>query len=213
MRSLLTVCACKCESLRRLSKRKYDAIENYVSFSTYIHLFSRRLFVNICIFVYVYIYVHIYMYIYTYIWGLFWHPWRDVGGWGRDPRKQKDFRTTVKKRPKQKISLASDVGVCYSITGTRVPYYISLSTFWTSHGNGNLFGTNRTKKWVRNWQREGRVSTVWISTPAPHISPWPACVLANVNQYRRRLKRKYDVTQFFFYSDTGWLRWVGSLKI
>jgi len=28
---------------------------------------------------------------------------RDVGGWGRDPRKQKDFCTTVKKRPKQKI--------------------------------------------------------------------------------------------------------------
>jgi len=27
----------------------------------------------------------------------------DVGGWGRDPRKQKDFCTTLKKRPKQKI--------------------------------------------------------------------------------------------------------------
>jgi len=28
---------------------------------------------------------------------------RDVGGWGRDPRKQKDFCTTVKKRPKKNI--------------------------------------------------------------------------------------------------------------
>ena len=47
---------------------------------------------------------------------------RDVGGWGRDRRKQKDFRTTVKKRQKQKISWALlDVGVCYSFTGTRFP--------------------------------------------------------------------------------------------
>jgi len=28
----------------------------------------------------------------------------DVGGWGRDPRKQKDFGTTVKKRPNKNIS-------------------------------------------------------------------------------------------------------------
>ena len=52
----------------------------------------------------------------------------DVGGRGRDPRKQNDFGTTVKKRQKQKISWALDVGVCYSITGTRIPYYITLIT-------------------------------------------------------------------------------------
>jgi len=52
----------------------------------------------------------------------------DVGGWGRDPRKQKDFCTTVKKRQKQKISWALDVGVCYIMSGTRFPYYISFST-------------------------------------------------------------------------------------
>ena len=99
-------------------------------------------------------------------------PWRrDVGGWGRDPGKQKDLCTTVKKRQKQKISWALDVGVCYIIiTGTRFPYCISLSTIEWARSNGNLFGTNRTKKWVRNWKSEGRVSTVWISTPAPHVS-------------------------------------------
>ena len=35
---------------------------------------------------------------------------------------------TDKKRPTQKISWALDVGVCYSITDTRFPCYISLST-------------------------------------------------------------------------------------
>jgi len=30
------------------------------------------------------------------------HSIRDVGGWGRDPKKQKDFCTTVEKRQKQK---------------------------------------------------------------------------------------------------------------
>jgi len=94
----------------------------------------------------------------------------DVGGWGRDPRKQQDFCTTAKKRQKQQISWALDVGVCYNITGTRFPCYISLSTIWSAHGNGNLFGTNRTKKCFRQWKWEGRVSTVWISTPAPYVS-------------------------------------------
>jgi len=100
------------------------------------------------------------------------YSWQDVGGWGRDPRKQTDFCTTVKKRPKQKISWVLDVGVCYSITGTRFPYYISLSTISWARGNGNVFGTNRTSKWVRNWNSEGRVSTVWIFNPAPHVSSW-----------------------------------------
>ena len=49
-----------------------------------------------------------------------------------------------------------DVGVCYSFTGTRFPCYISLSTINWASCNGNLFGTNRTKKWARNWQSEGR---------------------------------------------------------
>ena len=45
----------------------------------------------------------------TFQWALSFELWksirqcRDVGGWGRDPRKQKDFCTTVKKRQKQKI--------------------------------------------------------------------------------------------------------------
>jgi len=30
--------------------------------------------------------------------------YRDVGGWGRDPRKQQDFCTTVKKKTKNKKS-------------------------------------------------------------------------------------------------------------
>jgi len=46
--------------------------------------------------------------------------------------------------------------------GSRITY----DSVW-AHGNGNLFGTNRTKKWVRNWKSEGRVSTVWISTQPP----------------------------------------------
>ena len=49
-----------------------------------------------------------------------------MGGWGRDPRKQKDSCTTVKKRPKQKISRALALGVCYSITDTRFPYHIFI---------------------------------------------------------------------------------------
>ena len=105
---------------------------------------------------------------------------RDVGGWGRDPRKQKDLCTTVKKRPKQKISWALEVGVCYKITGTRFPYYISSSTIQWAHGNSNLFGTNRTTKWVPTWKSEGRVSTVWISTPAPHVSMRPVWSLTYV---------------------------------
>jgi len=88
---------------------------------------------------------------------------RDVGGWGRDPRKQQDFCTTVKKRQEQKIPWALDVGVCYSFTGTRFPCYISLSTMNWESGTGNLFGTNRTKRWFRNWESEGRV---WMSTLA-----------------------------------------------
>jgi len=55
---------------------------------------------------------------------------------------------------------------------------MSLSTSQWACGNRNLFGTNRTKKWVRNWKSEGRVSTVWVWTvwvcgylPQPPTSP------------------------------------------
>jgi len=96
-------------------------------------------------------------------------------GWGRDPRKQKDFCTTkqhkkksnaVTKRRKQKISWELDVGVCYSITATRFLCYISFSSFWSAYGNGNLFGTNRTKKWVRNCKSEGRMDVFPNPPPA-----------------------------------------------
>jgi len=56
------------------------------------------------------------------------HTGGDLGGGGRDPKKQKESCTTISKRQKQKISSVQDVGVCYIITGTRFPYYISLST-------------------------------------------------------------------------------------
>jgi len=63
---------------------------------------------------------------------------RDVGGGGRDPKNQKESCTPILKRQKQKLSSAQDVGACYSITGTRFPYYISLSTIWWARGNCDL---------------------------------------------------------------------------
>ena len=47
---------------------------------------------------------------------------------------------------------------------------MSLSTINWASGNVDLFGTNRTKKWVRNCKSEERATTVWISTPAPHVT-------------------------------------------
>ena len=76
---------------------------------------------------------------------------QETWGAGVETQENKnDFCTTVKKRPKHKIFRALDVGVCYSFTGTRFPCYMSLSTMNLASGNGNLFGKNRTKKWVRN---------------------------------------------------------------
>ena len=72
---------------------------------------------------------YIHMYIHTY--------W-DVGTRDRDPRKPKKNCTTVRKCQKQEISWASDVSVCFSITGTRFQYYISLSTICLARRNGNL---------------------------------------------------------------------------
>ena len=42
------------------------------------------------------------------------------------------------KNDKKKISCASDVGVCFRITGARFPYYISFSTIGWARRNGNL---------------------------------------------------------------------------
>jgi len=78
-------------------------------------------------------------------------PWKPpsvltwtLGAGGRDPSKQKDFCTTVKKL-RQIFFLASDVGVCYSITGTRFPYYISLGTILWAHNNRNVLVQIKTK--------------------------------------------------------------------
>jgi len=76
------------------------------------------------------------------------------------------------------LSLSLSLSLSHtSFTGTRIPCYISLSTINWASGNGNLFGTNRTKKWVRNWKSEERVSTVWISTPVPHVSVYVTCLI------------------------------------
>jgi len=94
----------------------------------------------------------------------------ETWGAGVETQENKKIFMSLSKKDKKKISWALDVGVFYIITGTRFPYYMSLSTSQWARGNGNLFGTNRTQKWVRNWISEGQVSTVWVSTPAPHVS-------------------------------------------
>jgi len=118
---------------------------------------------------------------YIYIWNIsnaksqMSSPWmylRDMGGGGRDPREQKDFCTTVTKRQKQKISWASDVGVCYSITGTRFLYYISLSTIWWVRGNGNLLVQIEPKN-----EREREREIVCADTALPNTThPMSVCM-------------------------------------
>jgi len=93
-----------------------------------------------------------------------------------------------------------DVGVCYSFTDPRFLCYISLSTIWSAHGNGNLFGTNRTKNWFRNWKSVGRVLTVWISTPAPHVSCQRRLFLVVACFYEQLRKNATPASRFLKYS-------------
>jgi len=96
----------------------------------------------------------------------------ETWGAGVETHENKKIFVPLSRKDKKQISWALDVAVCYIITFTRFPYYISLSTIQWARSNGNLFGTNRTKKWVRIWKSEGRVLTVWISTPAPRVSTY-----------------------------------------
>ena len=72
----------------------------------------------------------------------------DEGGWGRDPRKQKDFCTTVKTMQKHSFLLR------------RLLQHFCLLFFLFLFLSACLFGTNRTEKWVRNWKSEGRVDVI-----------------------------------------------------
>ena len=85
----------------------------------------------------------------------------------RGDLKQKRFLYGCsKKNQNTKISV-SDVVVCYSITGTRFPYYISLSNNWCVRGNGTLLSEIRPKNGFRNWSSEEWVSKSRISIPQP----------------------------------------------
>jgi len=81
---------------------------------------------------------------------------------GRDPRKRKRFLYHCQKMTKTKNHMSVDVG-------TRFPSYISFSTFWWAHRNGNLLVQTepkngfKTKKWRMGFE-------VRISTPAPCVS-------------------------------------------
>jgi len=97
----------------------------------------------------------------------------DVEGGGREPRKQKDFCTTLKKRQTPKIPCPSDAGICYSITGTRFPYYIT----WWACGNGTLLVQIKpkkefeTQKVMHGYRPSGY-------TPALHVSAiWWGCLV------------------------------------
>jgi len=69
---------------------------------------------------------------------------------------------------------------------------------WAS-GNGNLFGTHRTKKWVRNWKSEERVSTVWTSTLVLHVSQ---LVFSKPCRKRDSLKLKSMLSK---HCNSGWI--------
>ena len=62
----------------------------------------------------------------------------EMGGAGVETQEKKKIVVPLSKNDKKKISWASEVGVCFRITGTRFPYYISLSTIWWARRNGNL---------------------------------------------------------------------------
>jgi len=121
-------------------------------------------------------------------------PYRDVGGGSRDPKKQKEFCSTIQKSQKPNISLKVDVGVCYevgmisrllkhiglfcrmsllnvatpySVTGTRFPQNISFSAIRSVCGNGTLIGTThevRSSRVINGYRQPGYL-------PLPSTSP------------------------------------------
>jgi len=72
------------------------------------------------------------------------HPYvlhGNVGGRGRERPKKKKLPLLKK----DKKNLVGDVSVCYRITGTRFPYYMSWSTIWWAQCNVLLLVQTKPK--------------------------------------------------------------------
>jgi len=85
---------------------------------------------------------------------------------GSGVKTQKEM-LLLSKKDKTQFSWASDVGVFYSITDTRFPYYISVRTIWWVLHNVLVLVQTKPQKWVRNPQSEEWVSTAGILPPLP----------------------------------------------
>jgi len=110
---------------------------------------TRETYVYVCCQIYVWLHTSFYacqISFHTYM-SLF-NGFRETSGRGSIPKNFKRIPTTANKSKESKIMMP-DAGGCDSITGTRFPYNISLSTNWCEQGNALLLKTSETKKWVR----------------------------------------------------------------